>query len=168
MFGKRAQAAMEYLMNYWWAILLAIIVGGALWKMGLFKLGGTLAGQASKVEAQTGAIAIQDFKVDTSGNIAVFFTNNGNTRVKIVTPGNVTLNVTGEGACTDAICSPRDTTNNATILDPGEKATCTCSISMSTNPNPGDPYTLDVTVAYEDLDTGITHTVRKTLQGKYE
>lgn len=36
---KKAQAAMEYLMTYGWAILIIIVVVAALYAMGVFKLG---------------------------------------------------------------------------------------------------------------------------------
>lgn len=37
---KKAQAAMEYLMTYGWAILIIIVVVGALYGMGVFTIGG--------------------------------------------------------------------------------------------------------------------------------
>lgn len=37
---KKAQAAMEYLMTYGWAILIVIVVVAALYAMGVFKIGG--------------------------------------------------------------------------------------------------------------------------------
>ena len=40
---KKGQAAMEYLMTYGWAILIIIVVVGALFAMGVFK-GGTTVG----------------------------------------------------------------------------------------------------------------------------
>ena len=39
---RKAQAAMEYLMTYGWAILIIIVVIAALYAMGVFKLGGTV------------------------------------------------------------------------------------------------------------------------------
>jgi hypothetical protein len=39
---KKGQAAMEYLMTYGWAILIIIVVIGALWKMGVFKTTGAV------------------------------------------------------------------------------------------------------------------------------
>ncbi len=35
----RAQAAMEYLMTYGWALLIVVIVGVALWSLGVFNVG---------------------------------------------------------------------------------------------------------------------------------
>lgn len=37
---RKAQAAMEYLMTYGWAILIVIVVVAALYAMGVFKIGG--------------------------------------------------------------------------------------------------------------------------------
>ncbi|HHQ45164.1 MAG TPA: hypothetical protein ENN13_03400 [Candidatus Altiarchaeales archaeon] len=39
-FGQKAQGAMEYLMTYGWAILVVMIVGVAMWRLGVFDLGG--------------------------------------------------------------------------------------------------------------------------------
>jgi hypothetical protein len=38
---RKAQGAMEYLMTYGWAILVVMIVGIALWQLGIFNFGGT-------------------------------------------------------------------------------------------------------------------------------
>lgn len=38
--SRKAQAAMEYLMTYGWAILIVIVVVAALYAMGVFKIGG--------------------------------------------------------------------------------------------------------------------------------
>ena len=39
---RKGQAAMEYLMTYGWAILIIIVVIGALWKMGVFSTSPTV------------------------------------------------------------------------------------------------------------------------------
>jgi hypothetical protein len=41
MFG-RGQGAMEYLMSYGWAILVVMVVGAALWQLGIFNMGGSV------------------------------------------------------------------------------------------------------------------------------
>ena len=38
--GSRGQGAMEYLMTYGWAILVVMVVGIAMWRMGVFDMGG--------------------------------------------------------------------------------------------------------------------------------
>ena len=40
---KKAQAAMEYLMTYGWAILIIIVVVAALYAMGVFKVGSSVS-----------------------------------------------------------------------------------------------------------------------------
>ncbi|MCX6695020.1 MAG: hypothetical protein NTU61_01825 [Candidatus Altiarchaeota archaeon] len=39
--SKRGQGAMEYLMTYGWAIIVIMVVGIAMWRLGLFNFGGT-------------------------------------------------------------------------------------------------------------------------------
>jgi len=43
----RGQGAMEYLMTYGWAILVVMIIGVSLWKLGIFNLGGSVPPTAS-------------------------------------------------------------------------------------------------------------------------
>ncbi|MBU5690028.1 MAG: hypothetical protein QXM68_02385 [Candidatus Aenigmatarchaeota archaeon] len=40
---RKAQSAMEYLMTYGWAIIILVVVVGALYVMGVFKTGTTVA-----------------------------------------------------------------------------------------------------------------------------
>ena len=35
---SRSQGALEYLMNYGWAIIVVMIVGGSMWQMGIISL----------------------------------------------------------------------------------------------------------------------------------
>ncbi len=51
----RGQSAMEYLMNYWWAVLLALMVGTVLWKLGIPGIGSELTskGEALKTSIST-------------------------------------------------------------------------------------------------------------------
>ncbi|MCX6694706.1 MAG: hypothetical protein NTU61_00200 [Candidatus Altiarchaeota archaeon] len=39
--SSRGQSAMEYLMTYGWAILVVMVVGIAMWRLGIFNLGGS-------------------------------------------------------------------------------------------------------------------------------
>jgi hypothetical protein len=47
----RAQGAMEYLMTYGWAILLIMIVGVAMWQLGIFNTGSTIPTTSTGFEA---------------------------------------------------------------------------------------------------------------------
>jgi len=137
--------------------------------MGIFKLGSTLAGQASKVEAQTGTVAIMDHAISGTG-ASVAIVNNGNTRVNVSAVYLDTDTPTGyQGGATEG---PGATCYNSTggtggtlvycLLDPGERATFTNSSVRCTA---GDPYTLYVNVTYEDLDTGVTHSMLRKFTG---
>jgi hypothetical protein len=68
---KKAQTALEYLMTYGWAILIIIIVGAALYALGVFSPG-TFTGKRS-----TGfsGFQINDFKLAQNGNLTVSYGN---------------------------------------------------------------------------------------------
>jgi hypothetical protein len=41
--AQKAQGAMEYLMSYGWAILVIMVVGVAMWQLGMFNMGSSVA-----------------------------------------------------------------------------------------------------------------------------
>jgi hypothetical protein len=58
----RGQGAMEYLMSYGWAILLVMMVGVAMWRMGVFNIGGTTPASASGFQSFKPLLATCEFK----------------------------------------------------------------------------------------------------------
>ena len=56
--NPKGQAAIEYLMNYAWAIALIIIVGVAIFSLNIGNLGGSLSGSGSGLSQQFEQVAI--------------------------------------------------------------------------------------------------------------
>ncbi|MBW2999812.1 hypothetical protein KY339_04005, partial [Candidatus Woesearchaeota archaeon] len=85
----KAQSALEYLMTYGWAILIVIIVGAALYALGVFNPG-TFTGQKS-----TGfsAMQMEDFKFDDEGNMTLLI---GNRKGRTIQIDNVTSDYLNE------------------------------------------------------------------------
>lgn len=86
----RGQSAMEYLMNYWWAVLLALIVGAVLWKLGIPGMGTELTskGQMLQTSLSTTLSPIDGGSAVIIGNDVTFFTlsveNKGATPVELL------------------------------------------------------------------------------------
>jgi hypothetical protein len=59
---SRGQGSMEYLMTYGWAILIVMVVGVAMWRMGIFSISGSVAPTASGFEALKPLTASCDMK----------------------------------------------------------------------------------------------------------
>jgi hypothetical protein len=69
--NKKAQTALEYLLTYGWSILIIIIVGAALYALGVFSPG-TFTGKRSTGYSQ---FQIVDFKLDTDANLTIVLGN---------------------------------------------------------------------------------------------
>jgi hypothetical protein len=58
---------MEYLMTYGWAILVVMIVGVAMWRMGIFSIGGSVAPTASGFSALKPLLPLCQYSTTTHG-----------------------------------------------------------------------------------------------------
>ncbi|MFH1056149.1 MAG: hypothetical protein V1744_08660 [Candidatus Altiarchaeota archaeon] len=93
MFGRKGQSAMEYLMTYGWAILVVMVVGIAMWQLGIFNMGGgtvTFTG-FSKIKPQLAGSG-----VSSTGMFTGVFTNGIGTKIII---NDVTVTVDGAAPC---------------------------------------------------------------------
>jgi hypothetical protein len=147
----KAQSALEYLMTYGWAILIVIIVGAALYALGVFNPG-TFTGQKS-----TGFSAVQmdDFKLDTDGNLTLQI---GNRRGRTITILNVNATF-GQDQKTNV-------TAGCQLLGPNEE--CTTTVGQFAGVTLGSSYDMEVEILYEDSKTGVIHTDFGTVSGAIE
>jgi hypothetical protein len=79
---------MEYLMSYGWAILVIMIVGAALWQLGIFNMGGnvapTMSGfQALKPLLATCKLGTSIYGFPAARGFSCQFVNNAGTRIVI-------------------------------------------------------------------------------------
>jgi len=91
MLGKKGQAAMEYLMTYGWAILVVMVVGIAMWRLGIFNMGAgpmTASGFA-KIKPQIAASGFSraDPGAAFGATATMVFTNGVGTNIRIGGPG---------------------------------------------------------------------------------
>lgn len=149
---KRAQSALEYLMTYGWAILIIIIVGAALYALGVFSPG-TFTGKRS-----TGFSAFQmtDFKVDANANVTVDIGNRLGKTIKL----NSIIATYKNSAC--------NYTSGANI-GPNAAYTITfpCSAEWS-GLTPKASYSVSIDFNYTDPDSGLWHYDSGTLFGLVE
>lgn len=136
---KKAQAALEYLMTYGWAILIIAIIAGALYYMNVFSSScdSPISTGFSGVE-----ILSNDFAFTSEGDLEIILTNAAAETVHI-------LNVTVQnGTSTDVA--------NTTALTLDAGTTITYTFSGLTSPgSKGSCYTEDVAIYYTrgDLST---------------
>ncbi len=150
---KKGQAALEYLMTYGWAILIIVIIGVALYAMGIFNPSTFVGKKYSGLTAFT----VLDWKaIDTTNDtFVVELSPRGHTFSAI----SATLKY---GGATWA-CTPSSTTMN-----PSGKYNITCTTSTNVWTK-GDTYTnLGLSITYTDQDTGLQHTSTGTFSGKVE
>ncbi len=152
----KAQSALEYLMTYGWAILIVIIVGAALYALGVFNPG-TFTGHKS-----TGfsAIQMEDFKFTTEGNLTL----------KLGNRHGRTINITGitmkapNGNYYNAADDSGDCVNE--LLGPNEE--CDDIVTTALVQSQGAAYNIEVNLSYIDTKTNIEHTDFGRVSGSVE
>ena len=145
---RRGQAALEYLMTYGWAILIIIIIGVALYAMGIFNPSTFIGKKYTGLSDFT----ILDFKAADNGTNDTFQV--------ILSPRGHTFNITSVTTDNSMTCPYTG------VINPTDKATITCyGKDMG---NAGATYTLKLTINYVDQQTGLSHVSVGTFSGKIE
>ncbi len=138
---KKGQSALEYLITYGWAILAVVIIAGVLWYFGVFNPG-QFAGE--KQCSGFDAFICQDFKLSTTGALTIVLNNK----------------IGGDITVTTAGCTP-------TAVGANQNTTCILT-GFPTGTAGGTFSRQDVSVAYTDARSGISHTSRGFVAGSYE
>jgi uncharacterized protein (UPF0333 family) len=139
---KKAQSALEYLMTYGWAILIIVIVGAALYALGVFNP----SGSSTMTMTDISDFQLIDATINEAGNVTVIL---GTKTGKATTVTDIDFTVTGT-TCNkttdidDVIVTPSQT---QTFVLPSEVA---CGLTL------GDkidliPFTISYTVAGSTL-----------------
>ncbi|MFH1788405.1 MAG: hypothetical protein ABH834_03385 [Candidatus Altiarchaeota archaeon] len=133
----RGQAAMEYLMTYSWSILVVMLVGIAMWQLGIFNLGSGASSTYSgfpRIKPQLTLVS-----VTTEGNFSGYFTNGAGGSIML---SNVS------GGCDSFSYSSESISSGKNFIVRGSG----CNISGVT----GDPYALSIYIAYTVSAAGST------------
>lgn len=146
---RKAQAGLDFLMTYGWALLLIVLVVGALFALGIFDLGSFTGSKASGF-AQVGVVGWQ---LTSAGAFTMQFENHAGTNIN-VTEINATLGTQSLNYSTEF------------TLDNGQQSS---SIAVGTFSNPGNSgtsYDIAVEIAYTDTETGFDYRDSGTVTGK--
>ncbi len=145
---KRGQAAVEYLQNYGFAILVVVIMGVALWQLGVFNI-------APKVNVATGFKTIRVLEPSikyikkTGANPDDRVTNNFNfiiTNTGGVYVHDLSLSVGGD--CSYSVLGCSGTWFEKTTLSPSE--TTALGKICCNEYNPGDQFWVEVNITYTE------------------
>ncbi len=152
--NKRAQSAVEYLMTYGWAILVIIVVGAALWKLGVFD-----------VSKYTGSakLSISGFTVSGSQLTAAGAFNAKVGAQETITVSNVSVVLNSQTKYSDATVSGCGAL--AVGWSPNAEKTIACT--GFTGLTSGTTYNTQVTIVYSD-SAGYSHTVSGAYNPKSE
>ena len=148
----KAQTAMEYLMTYGWAILIVIIVGAALYALGIFN---------PATYTQSTATGFQGFQIPTGG--WQFVGSSGILTLKVKNMAGSNINITSvQGVYAG------ETATNSTMLGmvsfaPGSDFTIL--VDFTATASSGAAYSIPVTISYTNLDSGLTFTSQGTVTG---
>ncbi len=154
---RRGQGALEYLITYGWAILIIVIVGGALFALGIFN---PSTWGTNKRATGFSSLQIEDWKLDSTGNLTLIVGNKFGREITVWI-----INATRSGTagnCDVTIGSP------GTLLSldaTGTQLTSTdgdCLTGLGT----GDAYTLSVQVIFSA--GSLNHTDSGVITGKME
>ena len=154
LFGTKGQGAMEYLMTYGWAILVVMIVGIAMWQLGIFNIGGTTVTSTgfARIKPQLAAVSLR-----SNGNFEGVFTNGAGARINIDTV-NIYDNEGGAGTiCHVLAIGDISAGDNFGVSGTG------CSVDGGV----GDIYNIRVEIPYRITVGGITtsHTDNGNFRG---
>ncbi|MDD5111942.1 MAG: hypothetical protein PHG85_05310 [Candidatus Altiarchaeota archaeon] len=154
MSGRRGQGAMEYLMTYGWAVLVVMIVGIVMWRLGIFNLGGTPATSSGFVKIMP---QLSTCRLTTSGNFTCIFTNGAGGYIRI---NSITASSSGTACATGTVPAGAVGGNeNLNVQAWG------CIAGTA-----GDAYSIDVTIDYNltVANYNIEHNETGKVKGAYE
>ncbi|MFH1056150.1 MAG: hypothetical protein V1744_08665 [Candidatus Altiarchaeota archaeon] len=158
---SKAQAAMEYLMTYGWAILVVMVVGIAMWQLGIFNMGGTsiTATGFAKIKPQLAGTGL-----DHSGVFTAVFTNGLGTTLSMTTGAAIYLEGNPASVCANVEYTPRKN------IQKGINFVLMASGGACPTGNPGEVYSLVVSMPYyvEVGGTVTKHTESGRIRGPFE
>jgi len=145
---KKAQAAMEFLMTYGWAILVVLVAIGALAYFGVLNPSRFLPESCTVGPG----IGCDDFKVNAGGTATVVLRNGMGVELDAVTISLQSIAGTG--------CTAQDNW--------GSGSTLTCTFSGLTTGSVGGRYSQSLNVSYTESGSTLSHSKIGTITTKYE
>ena len=146
----KAQTAMEYLMTYGWAILIVIIVGAALYALGIFN---------PATYTQSTATGFQGFQIPSGGWQFVGSTGMLTLKTKNMAGSNIEI-TSVQGTYAGEIAT--NTTASGTFA-PGTEYIIL--VDFAATAATGAAYSIPVSISYTNLDTALNFTSAGTVTG---
>jgi hypothetical protein len=152
---KKAQAAMEFLMTYGWAILVVLVAVGALAYFGVLNPGRFLPSSCTIGPG----LACGEFKVTSGTGLTEVYVRNGIGK----SMGTIVMNLsqTSGSMCSGSVNNP------VTIVDGAQQQfnfTCSDAVSASV----GDRFKATITFVYTAAGEQLSHTMTGDLTTKVE
>jgi hypothetical protein len=149
--GGRGQGAMEYLMTYGWAILVVMIIGVALWKMGVFGHTGQTITRCNDFDLIKCFDPSVQYFTGSFGVLNATFMNGLNTKIEI-------WNVQASGDCDFTTANP-DTSliggepspGNVVHVSAGETISFSCPSANVVDKVEAEPFLVIVTINFEEI-----------------
>ena len=155
MASRKAQTALEYLLTYGWSILIIIIVGAALYALGVFSPG-TFTGKRSTGFSQ---FQMVDFKLDTEANLTFVISNRLG---KTVTLNEAEATFKGDTCLENIDDNIGPNVQNLYTLD------CSDGDEFGSSLDQKSSYSITLDLNYTDPDSGLDHLDTGTLFGIVE
>ena len=153
MVKSRGQAALDFLMTYGWALLLIVLVVGALFSMGIFDMGMFMGSRATGF-AQ---VSVSAWQLNTSGYLNVRLRNNAGKDI----------NVTSVNATMNTLFVNYNGTNGAGVVIYTGKESASLNLgNYLSYPSKGSSYSVKLDIQYVDLSSSFNYSDAGTLSGK--
>ena len=187
--GRRAQASVEYIVNYGWAILVILVVGAVLWQLGVLKnqTNSMSFNGFGKIKPQLGGTGLSSAAAANGGVFEAVFSNGVGSKIYVkgvsITDGDTGTVICCSHATYSPACAAAAGTNvlingGATPdasgyfpkISPGDTFRVHiegCTISGSGG---GDPYNIKVEIGYDALSgkEKVPHGDAGNIRGSYE
>ncbi len=156
----KGQGALEYLMTYGWAILIIVIIGGALYSLGVFN---PSTWTSAKRATPFTSVYVKDWKVASSDGMLTLVLGN---------KYGTTITVTGINAARTGTTNGCEITGLTTVLAGDQEITLSTTGTTGYDGNcangltVGKSYTIDTQIFF--TSDGVPHTDAGTLTGKVE
>ena len=152
---RKGQSAIEYLMNYAWAIALIIIVGVAIFALDVGGLRSSVVGQGSRATAGAQEVQIVDYTYDADENLTLVIQNNAANTINLTNVSVVTIDGSSSGV------------SNSTddFVSPGNNVIRIVSNVETTDRTAGQSFEAVVEISYTDVVTTLDKKSRVTISG---
>ena len=146
---RKAQSALEYLMTYGWALLIIVIVGAALFALGVFNPGGTTALQIR---------GLSNFQVDDA-----LLNSTGSLTMVLGVKTGKTTSVSDIDYSIQATSCANTATDGAETIPASQTRTIVMLNGTECSLTSGDQVYADVEITYTVAGSALTHQDTGTL-----